>query len=226
MLAVTALVTLPMPSAQADRTVLAVLAFDDHSGALAGHGSIARTLRERVTLELRAHGFEVLGQEQLAAVLNPEQLTATASLAPAAAAKIGRLSGARYLLSGTITGYDEQVGTSYKKSLLASGGRYERVAEGGNLSLDLAVIDARDGKVVYTRSIGGHSATQRSELPANPDEMAREAKTGPGARAVGAAVIEIADYLECELIRRDNCLVEYEQEEAPAPGPKDSPDAR
>ena len=205
--------------AAAEVPVVAVLAFADKTDALVGRGNTARTLRERLVLELRAHGFKVLGQEQLAASLDTGEMLATAPLEPARAAAIGRKSGARYLLSGTITAYDEQIATQYKKSLLASGGRYERVAEGGTLSLEVVLLDARDGKVALSRRIGGYSPTERTELPRDPDEMARQDKAGPGARAIGDAVIEIADYLECELVRRDHCLREYARDDEPPSEP-------
>jgi len=201
--------------AAAEVPVVAVLPFADRTDALVGRGNTARTLRERVTLELRAHGFKVLGQEQLGATLDTGEMLATAPLEPARARGIGAKSGARYLLTGTITAYDEQIDTQYKKSILASGGRYERVAQGGTLSLDLVLLDARDGTVAFSRHIGGYSATERTEMPRDPDEMARQDKSGPGSRAIGQAVIEIADYLECELVRRDDCLREYESDDEP-----------
>jgi len=199
--------------------VVAVLAFADKTDALVGRGNTARTLRERLVLELRAHGFKVLGPEQLAASLDTAEMLASASVAPETAVAIGNKSGARYLLSGAITAYDEQIDTQYKKAILSNGGRYERVAQGGTLALDVVLIDARDGKPMLSRHIGGHSEAERSELPRDPDEMARQDKTGPGPRAIGDTVIEISDYLECELVRRDQCLVEYEQDEpGPPPG--------
>jgi curli biogenesis system outer membrane secretion channel CsgG len=201
--------------AAAEVPVVAVLAFDDQTDALVGRGNTARTLRERLTLELRAHGFKVMGQEQLASSLSTDEMLATAPLEPGRARAIGKKSGARYLLSGVITAYDEQIDTQYKKSILASGGRYERVAQGSTLSLDLVLVDATDGKVLLGRHIGGYSATERTEMPSDPDEMARQDKSGPGARAIGHAVIEIADYLECELVRRDDCLVEYRRDDEP-----------
>jgi hypothetical protein len=197
---------------------MAVLAFADSTDALVGRGNTARLLRERLTLELRAHGFKVLGPDQLASVLDTPEMLASAPLEPAVAGAIGRKSGARYLVSGTITAYDEQIGTSFKKSYLASGGRHERVAEGGTLRVDLVLLNASDGSVAKSRRIGGYSPTERTELPRDPDEMARQDKAGPGARAIGAAVIEIADYLECELVRRDSCLAEYLVEEPEPPG--------
>jgi hypothetical protein len=207
----------PARAAPEDQT-MAVLAFADSTDALVGRGNTARQLRERLTLELRAHGFKVLGPDQLAAVLNTEEMVASAPLDPGLASAIGRKSGARYLVGGTITAYDEQIGTSYKKSILADGGRYERVAEGGTLRLEFVLIDARDGSVAKSRRIGGYSATERTELPRDSGEMARQDKAGPGARAIGSTVIEIADYLECELVRRDQCLAEYQVEEPAPPG--------
>jgi len=208
----------PVRSASPEDQSMAVLAFADSTDALVGRGNTARLLRERLSLELRAHGFKVLGPDQLAAMLDTNEMLASAPLEPAVASAIGRKSGARYLVSGTITAYDEQIATTYKKSILASGGRHERVAEGGTLRVDLVLLNASDGSVAKSRRIGGYSATERTELPRDPDEMARQDKAGPGARAIGATVIEIADYLECELVRRDSCLAEYLVEEPEPPG--------
>ena len=46
--------------------------------------------------------------------------------------------------------------------------------------------------------------------------------SGPGARAVRIAAIESADYLECELVRRDQCLAEYADPNLP-PGEAATP---
>ncbi|MGH8106281.1 MAG: hypothetical protein ACREO2_08175, partial [Arenimonas sp.] len=37
--------------------------------------------------------------------------------------------------------------------------------------------------------------------------------TGPDSRAVRAAVIEIVDYLECAMVKRDACVAEFELKE-------------
>jgi hypothetical protein len=53
-------------------------------------------------------------------------------------------------------------------------------------------------------------------MPAQPEEYERSQKNDAGSRAVLAAAIEAADYLECELVARDQCLAEYaDPNEAP-----------
>ena len=214
--AIAALTLLSGITHAAENGSIAVLEFRDDTGTIAARGGAARALRSRVAIELKSHGFQALGLEQLASSLKPEQLMAKPPIDEQQAIAIGRASGAAYLVTGTIGAYEVNVGTSYKKSLLASGGRSERVADDARLAVDLEVRDARDGKVVYTRHVEGNAEAQRTELSRDPDDLDAQARGGPAARAIGAAAIEIGDFLACELRRRDECLAEY--------APKDQPD--
>lgn len=194
---------------------IAVLDFRDDSGTIAARGGPARALRERVTLELRMHGFEVLGLEQLASKLSPAQMIVRPPLEDATVAEIGRASGARYLVTGTIAEYADAVGTRHKNRII-NGGRMERVAEAAHLAVELEVRDARDGHVVHARHFVGESAAQNTELPNDSEEMDRQSRTGPGPRAIGDAAIDIGDFVACQLRRRDECLRNYAVE---VPGP-------
>lgn len=197
------------PAGAAGPASIAVLAFRDDSGTIAARGGPARALRDKLATELRSHGFETLGLEQLASTLSTAQLMAQPPLTDSDVAAIGRASGATYVVNGVIGAYEDNVGTRYKKPLLSTNGRAERVASDARLSVDVEVRSARDGKLAYARHFEGTAEGETSELPRDSDDLAREARTGPGARAIGNAAIEIGDFLSCELRRRDECLGNY-----------------
>ena len=215
MLALLALTIAADAAHAAGNGAVAVLEFRDDTGTIAARGGSARALRSRVTIELKSHGFDALGLDQLASTLKPDQLMAKPPLDDAAAAAIGRASGAAYLVTGTIGAYEGNVGTSYRKSLLATGGRTERVADDARLAVDLEVRDARDGHVLYTRHVEGNAEAQRTELSRDPGDLDAQSRGGPAARAIGAAAIEIGDFVACELRRRDECLAEYTGKDQP-----------
>ena len=85
------------------------------------------------------------------------------------------------------------------------------------VSFDLKVINVKTGAIAYSRSIEG-SAKEESESSAMSGNVKgismgqSETKTTklPVTRAVRAAMVETAEYLDCVLYIKDECIAEYE----------------
>jgi curli biogenesis system outer membrane secretion channel CsgG len=107
-----------------------------------------------------------------------------------------------------VTAFEEDVETRERGGGLFSAPTVERVSQGGYLAIDLRVIDVATGEVAYARTVEG-----RTEGGVKRDSMDDGdifgSDNAPDARAVRAAVIEIIDYLECALLRRDACLEDF-----------------
>jgi curli biogenesis system outer membrane secretion channel CsgG len=188
--------------------VLAVLKFQDETGALPLQGGAGRVLTNMLTTELAARPvFTVVERQKLRAVLEEQDLAESGRMSAGEGAQIGKLLGADYLVSGTVTAFEEEIETRVKGGFFG-GGRVEQVSKGGYLAVDLRVIDTTTAQIAYARTVEGFTDGGRKL-----EVYAVGLNDGPDARAVRAAVLEIIDYLECALVRRDACLAEFEARE-------------
>jgi curli biogenesis system outer membrane secretion channel CsgG len=195
--------------ASAATPVLAVIKFQDETGALPMQGGAGRVLTTMLTNELAARdSFVVVERQKLRAVLEEQNLTESGRLAPDTGAVLGKLLGADFLVTGTVTAFEERAETRYRGGLFSSG-RAERVSSGGYLAVDLRVIDSSTARIAWARTVEGF--TEASVKPVDWNSYGLD--DGPDARAVRAAVLEIIDYLECEIVQRDACIAEFEAKE-------------
>jgi curli biogenesis system outer membrane secretion channel CsgG len=199
----------------ADKPIIGVLKFQDETGAMFLQGGVGRALTTMLTNELSARpSLTIVERQKLRAVLEEQNLSASGMVSAATSIEIGKLTGAQYLITGTITAFENQVETKTKRGFMGYGGGVESISHGGYMAVDLRVVDTTTGEIRYSRTIEGRTApagnndiqTQRSGGIAGVD-------TGPDSRAVRAAVIEIVDYLECAMVKRDTCIAEFELKE-------------
>ena len=193
---------------EAARPVLAVLKFQDESGVMPLQGGVGRVLTNIIGTELAARdAFTVVERRKLAAVLEEQDLAQSGRLKPGEGARIGQLTGAQYLVMGTITAFEENEKTQ------VSGGVFKRtkvesVSTGAYLAVDLRVVDTTTGEVAFARTVEGRTSGYRTDITNDSSGLALMDKPGE-ARAVRAAALEIIDYLECAMVRRDACLTQF-----------------
>jgi curli biogenesis system outer membrane secretion channel CsgG len=194
--------------AAATRPVIGVLKFQDETGAMFLQGGAGRAMTTMLTNELSARPtLEIVERQKLRAVLEEQNLSASGRVSPETSIAIGKLTGAQYLVTGTVTAFEEKVDTQVKRGFLGRGGGVKTVSMGGYLAVDLRVIDTTTGEIRYARTIEGHTPPDESSEAPGP------LGGGPDSRAVRAAVIEIVDYLECAMVRRDACLADFDAKE-------------
>ena len=200
-------------SAAGDRPVLAVTEFDNQSGAGWWRGGVGWELAGMLTNELAATGkFRMVERSQLEAVMEEQNLAASGRVQGGTGAKIGKLVGADYLVTGTVTAYEENTkgtggGLSFKG--ISLGGKSERAY----LAVDLRVIDATTGEIAYVRTIEGEAkgggmsvGLYRGGFGGN---LAQENKT-PAGKAIRASLVMITDYLECVMVKQNGCESQFE----------------
>lgn len=198
------------------KPVLGVLKLQDETGALPFQGGIGRVLTNILTNELAARPlFTVVERRRLQAILEEQELSASGRLRPGDGARIGELSGAEYLVMGTVTAFEEGVEKTSKKAFLGgfSGGRRTSTSY---LALDLRVVDTSTGEIAFARSIEGRNTKTASSVDvglAGAGLGYESLKSEATAKVVRAAVIEVIDYLECAMVRRDACLTGYADKE-------------
>lgn len=200
--------------AHAAKPVLAVLKFQDETGAMPFQGGIGRVVTNILASELAARNvFTVVERRKLNAILEEQNLAASGRLAPGDGAKIGQLTGAQYLVMGTVTAFEPDTETRVSGGLFRRT-RIEQTDHGAYLALDLRVVDTSSGEVSYARTIEGHTGDRAVTIDlAQADAGMRMIDNEADAKAVRGAVLEIIDYLECVMVRRDACASTYQARE-------------
>ena len=207
--------TLAHADAPVKKPVLAVLKFQDETGAMPFQGGIGRVVTNMLASEIAARdAFTVVERRKLRAVLEEQDLAESGLLKPGDRAKIGELTGAQFLVMGTITAFEPDTETKVSGGGLFRRARVEQTNHGSYLAIDLRVVDTTTGEVSYARTIEGHTgdrATTVDLMDANAGFASIENEAD--AKAVRGAVLEIIDYLECEMVRRDACVAAFETKE-------------
>jgi len=199
--------------AAGDRPVLAVTEFQNQRGAGWGRGGVGWELAGMLTNELAATGkFRMVERSQLESVLQEQNLAASGRVQGGTGARIGKLVGADYLVTGTVTSYEENTkgtggGVSFKG--ISLGGKSQRAY----LAVDLRVIDATTGEIAFVRTIEGEAkgggvsvGLYRGGFGGN---LAQENKT-PAGKAIRASLVMITDYLECVMVKRNGCESQFD----------------
>lgn len=202
------------PSSAAAKPVLAVLKFQDETGAMPFQGGIGRVVTNMLASEIAAREvFTVVERRKLYAIIEEQNLAESGLLKPGDGAKIGQLTGAQYLVMGTITAFEPDSETKVSGGLFRRT-RIEQTNHGSYLAVDLRVIDTTTGQVSYARTIEGHTTDKAVTI----DLMQRDAgmqmlDNEADAKAVRGAVLEIIDYLECAMVHRDACIAAFDARE-------------
>jgi curli biogenesis system outer membrane secretion channel CsgG len=200
--------------AEGAKPVLAVMKFQDETGAMPFQGGIGRVVTNMLASELAARdAFTVVERRKLRAVLEEQDLAESGLLKPGEGAKIGQLTGARYLVMGTITAFQPDTETKVSGGMFRRA-RVEQTNHGSYLALDLRVVDTTSGEVSYARTIEGHTTGKSLKIDLmQPDAGMQMMQNESDAQAVRGAVLEIIDYLECVMVHRDACVATFADKE-------------
>ncbi len=201
--------------AESAKPILAVMKFQDETGAMPFQGGIGRVVTNMLASEIAARdAFTVVERRKLRAVLEEQDLAESGLLKPGDGAKIGQLTGAQYLVMGTITAFQPDTETKVSGGGLFGRARVEQTNRGSYLALDLRVVDTSTGEVSYARTIEGHTSGHETKVDLTQRNAGLEMiQNEADAQAVRGAVLEIIDYLECVMVRRDACLAAFETKE-------------
>lgn len=202
--------------ASGDRPVVGVAEFTNQSGAAWWRGGVGWELSGMLSNELSSSGdFRVVERQKLQNVLEEQNLAASGRVARGTGAKIGKLTGAQYLVTGTVTAYEENTsstGGGFSIRGIGLGGKSSEAY----LAVDIRVINTETGDVDFSRTVEGRSkssgvsvAVYRGGFGGN---LAHEENT-PAGKAIRAALVEITDYLDCVMVKRDGCRSEYDAKE-------------
>lgn len=198
------------------RPVVGVAEFTNQSGAAWWQGGVGWELSGMLSNELSSSGdFHVVERQKMQNVLEEQNLAASGRVAPGSGPRIGKLTGAQYLVTGTVTAYQENASST------GGGFNFHGIGLGGKsaeayLAVDLRVINTETGDVDFARTVEGRSKSSgvavgvyRGGFGGN---LAHEENT-PAGKAIRAALVEITDYLDCVMVKRDSCVADYRAKE-------------
>src|SRR5512143_233931 len=136
-----------MAVASGDKPVLAVIEFENQSGAAWWRGGVGWELSGMLSNELSSSGdFRVVERQKLQNVLEEQNLAASGRVAKGTGAKIGKVTGAQYLITGTVTAYEENTSST------GGGLSFKGIGFGGKsteayLAVDVRVINTETSDV-------------------------------------------------------------------------------
>lgn len=199
------------------KTSIGVAEFHNRTRAAWWYSGVGWDLADTLTNELAALGsFTVVERSKLEPILREQDLADYGRVKKGTGAKIGELTGAKYLVLGSISAYEENVkrdkgGIGYKGIRL--GGKKDEVY----LAVDLRVVDTTTGEVAFTRTVeartggkGVNLGISRRGFSGNLDKQ----KKTPAGKAIRAVIVETTDYLDCVMVRQDSCVGDFAAKEA------------
>lgn len=127
-------------------------------------GPVAQDLAHALANELAATGdITVVERQSLGKVLSEQELADLGIVrrdSPTAARK-GGMTGARYIILGTLTSYDTTTNVESKgsgMSFLGFGGAKQNTVTQDYVAIDIRVVDSTTGEIVGSRTVEGRAA--------------------------------------------------------------------
>lgn len=195
-----------------DRPSIGVADFTNETSAGWWGGGVGRELSGMLTNELAAtEKFRMVERAKLGPVLEEQDLGASGRVSKSSAAKVGKLTGAKYLVLGNVSAYEEKTQGS------GGGISFGGISLGGKkddayIAIDVRVVDTTTGEVAYTRTIearsGGYGVNAGLYHGGFGGHMSNYSNT-PAGKAIRACLVEISEYLSCVMVDQDQCLSEY-----------------
>lgn len=199
------------------RPVVAVTDFRNDTSAGWWGSGVGRELSTMLSNEMNATGqFRMVDRANLGRTLQEQDLAASGRVRQGTGARTGQITGAQYLVQGTVTSYSEntsKTGGGISVKGISLGGKRKEAY----IAIDLQVVDSETGEIAYTRTVEGRSSgggvsvgVFRGGFGGN---LAHENNT-PAGKAIRAALVEATDYLACVMVERGACLNEYNARES------------
>jgi len=151
------LAALPEPE---KRIPIAIYAITDTTGQLKADGGAASTVVSQGTTEMlitalqRSRQFAILDRVRFADLMNEQNLVTSNRVVPGQGPVPGQLTGARYMIGGSITEYQVSKETGGIGLVIAGKGGSQEYA-GATVALDLRVTDLTSGEVIWAESLRG-----------------------------------------------------------------------
>ncbi len=180
-----------------------------------GHG-VGWELSGMLTNELAGtRKFSVVERAKLEPVLREQNLAKSGRVAKGTGAKVGRLTGAQYLVLATVSAFErntQRTGGGFSFKGISIGGKKDEAY----IAVDLRVVDTTTGAIDFARTVEARSGGMGLNLGLFKGgfggRLANEKRT-PAGKAIRAVVAEISDYLACAMVDQGGCMEEFDAKE-------------
>lgn len=203
--------------AQGGKPSVGVAEFKNETNAGWWSGGVGWELSSMLSNELSSTGsFRVVERAKLEKVLEEQNLAASGRVRSGTGADIGKLTGAEYLIMGTVSAYEENTAST------GGGISFKGISLGGKKSeayvaVDIRVVNATTGEVDFSRTVEGRTSGGGVSVGVFRGgfggALANESKT-PAGKAIRAVLVEVTDYLSCVMVERNGCEADYAAKEA------------
>jgi len=201
----------------AAKPVMGVAEFDNTSGAAWWSGGVGMELSGMLTNELaNSKNFTMVERSKIESVLQEQDLAGAGRTSPGTGAKIGKLTGAQYIVLSTVTAYENNVEDT------GGGISYGGISIGGKkkssyIAVDLRVVDSSSGEISFNRTVEARSGGMGINFGIFKSGFGgalKKQKKTPAGKAIRAVMVEIVDYLSCAMVVKGNCMAEFDAKEA------------
>jgi curli biogenesis system outer membrane secretion channel CsgG len=138
------------------------------TGAWWWQGPVAQDMAHALSNELQATGeLKIVERQSLGQVLSEQELAALGIVkkAPTAAQK-GQMTGAQYIVLGTVTSFESNTDVESKgsgMSFMGFGGSKQVTTTKDYVSIDIRVVDSTTGEIVGARTVEGRSSNSTEQ---------------------------------------------------------------
>jgi curli biogenesis system outer membrane secretion channel CsgG len=197
---------------------IGVLRFTNHTYAGWWTEGVGTDLQDMLISELASmNSFRVLERKELDDVLIEQDLGASGRINPATRSKLGKITGAKYLVAATVSAFEHNTsggGGGISFGGVSLGGRQEKAY----MAVDLKVIDVETGEIYDARTVEATSKSSGINVGVYRGGFGGhlgQYENTPVGKAIRGCIIEIAEYLECSIVqgRNSGCMDEYVQKE-------------
>jgi curli biogenesis system outer membrane secretion channel CsgG len=200
----------------AGKPSLGVAEFTNDTTASWWYSDVGRDLSGMLTNELAGTGkFKVVERTKLEKVLDEQDLADSGRISKSTGAKIGKLTGAQYLVFATVSAFDQQSkggggGLSFKG--ISIGGK----KDDAYIAVDLRVVDTTTGEISFSRTVEARATSYGISGGLSRGSFSgglSKYENTPTGKAIRAVIMEITDYLGCVMVDQDGCESEYAAKE-------------
>lgn len=151
------LAALPEPK---ERIPISIYAVTDSTGQFKADGGASSTVVTQGSTEMlitalqRSRQFTILDRLRFGDLMNEQNLISSSRIAPGQGPELGALTGANYMITGSITEYQVSKETGGIGLVIAGKGGSTEYAK-ASVALDLRVINLTTGEVIWAESLKG-----------------------------------------------------------------------
>ena len=193
------------------------------------NSNTSQQLADALSNELTSTGkFTVVERQKLGAVLSEQELAQIRLVRKETGAKKGELTGAKYIILGKVTAYEEGVSkesggigiSGIRIGGISLGGGTRKEKEKAYVAIDLRVVDSSNGEVVYSRTVEGLATSESKDNAGSINIRGinigggnQKTTKAPVGKALRAGLVEITNYLSCVMVDKGSCVAEFENKE-------------